>query len=141
MDKEAFRQTQNQNVKTDWDDAINYLSKSPETSHESEKRERSFEKISEYTSKYFERNQDGSYNFLGIKPNEEFSDGVKSVIVNKLYSNYRSTYVQDYDEKADKKRKFISDNLENILRGEVLDKVDFSRFDEEVLIKEYNIDG
>ena len=75
MNKESLNKNlnQNQNVKTGWEDVADYLPKNLENSQDNEKRERSFEKIGEYTVKNIEKNTDGSYNFLGINPENALS--------------------------------------------------------------------
>ena len=142
MNKEKLTRAGNQNTATGWEDVTDYLPRNLENSQDNEKRERSFEKIGEYTSKYFERNQDGSYNFLGISPDEEISDSFKRVAANKLFSEYSQAYGLNYgSEKYNEKREFIYENANKILKGEILGKIDFSLGKDKVLVEEYDIDG
>ena len=55
MNKEKLTRAGNQNAATGWDDIADYLPKNLENSQDSEKRERSFEKIGEYTVKNVEK--------------------------------------------------------------------------------------
>ena len=144
MNKESLNKNlnQNQNVKTGWEDVADYLPKNLENSQDNEKRERSFEKIGEYTVKNIEKNPDGSYNFLGINPEEEKSNALKGLVADQLFRNYLWAYHEGKNSnKIEKRRKFLKNNIDQVLKGNILDELDFSKSGNEVLVQEYNIDG
>lgn len=144
MNKESLNKNlnQNQNVKTGWEDIADYLPKNLENSQDDEKRERSFEKIGEYNVKNVEKNLDGSYNFLGIKPEEEKSNALKRVAAEEFFHNYLQAYHKGiYSIKLEKRKEFLKNNIDKVLKGDILGDVDFSKSGNEVLVQEYNIDG
>ena len=144
MNKESLNKNlnQNQNVKTGWEDVADYLPKNLENSQDNEKRERSFEKIGEYTIKNVEKNPDGGYNFLGINPEEEKSNALKKIAAQQLFKNYLWAYHEGRSSsKLEKRKEFLEKNIDKVLKGDILDKIDFSESGNEVLVQEYNIDG
>lgn len=144
MNKESLNKNlnQNQNVKTGWEDVADYLPKNLENSQDNEKRERSFEKIGEYTVKNVEKNPDGSYNFLGINPEEEKSNALKKIAAEQLFHNYLWAYNEGRNSnKLEKRKEFLKNNIDKVLKGEILGDIDFSKSGNEVLVQEYNIDG
>ena len=144
MNKESLNKNlnQNQNVKTGWEDVADYLPKNLENSQDNEKRERSFEKIGEYTVKNIEKNTDGSYNFLGINPEEEKSNALKRLAADEFFKNYNQAYNNGrYSDKNEKRKRFVRDNMDQVLKGDILGELDFSKSGNEVLVQEYNIDG
>lgn len=142
MNKESLNKNLNQNVKTGWEDVADYLPKNLENSQDNEKRERSFEKIGEYTVKNIEKNLDGSYNFLGINPEEEKSNALKRMVAEQLFENYLWAYHEGRSSsKLEKRKEFLKNNIDQVLKGDILDKLDFSKSGNEVLVQEYDIDG
>lgn len=142
MNKEKLTRAGNQNTATGWEDVTDYLPRNLENSQDNEKRERSFEKIGEYTVKNVEKNLDGSYNFLGINPEEEKSNALKRMVAEQLFENYLRAYHEGRSSsKLEKRREFLKNNIDQVLKGDILDKIDFSKSGNEVLVQEYNIDG
>lgn len=120
MNKESLNKNlnQNQNVKTGWEDIADYLPKNLENSQDDEKRERSFEKNGEYTVKNVEKNPDGSYNFLGINPEEEKSNALKRLVADEFFKNYNQAYNNgEYSDKNEKRKRFVRDNVDQVLKG------------------------